>query len=172
MEDFNISRRTIQTIYKAVRFFGEGAWNENARLKADGERRILKRFPPTAQINWTDWKQRSDVFSNETVGGILGRGPRQRQLSEPGNEANNERGERGDNVGEQLLLSQPPPRRLLLLLVPDRTGLALFDLPDAQTFELPAPGAPLSPSCHLASHLLGKSSLAVNWQRSVAALLR
>ncbi len=87
--------------------------------------------------------------------GILGRGPRQRQLSEPGNEANNERGERGDNVGEQLLLSQPPPRRLLLLLVPDRTGLALFDLPDAQTFELPAPGAPLSPSCHLASHLLG-----------------
>jgi len=58
-------------------------------------------------------------------------------------------------VGEQLLLSQPPPRRLLLLLVPDRTGLALFDLPDAQTFELPAPGAPLSPSCHLASHLLG-----------------
>src|SRR2546428_12638159 len=59
------------------------------------------------------------------------------------------------SVGEQLLLSQPPPRRLLLLLVPDRTGLALFDLPDAQTFELPAPGAPLSPSCHLASHLLG-----------------
>src|SRR5262252_887144 len=30
-----------------------------------------------------------------------------------------------------------------------------FDLPDAQTFELTAPGAPLSPSCHLASHLLG-----------------
>jgi hypothetical protein len=31
-------------------------------------------------------------------------------------------------------------------------GLALFDLPDAQTFELTAPGAPLSPSCHLARH--------------------
>ena len=86
---------------------------------------------------------------------VRARGPRQRQLFEPRNEANNERGERGDNVGEQLLLSQPPARRLLLLSVPDRTGLALFDLPDAQTFELPAPGAPLSPSCHLASHLLG-----------------
>jgi hypothetical protein len=65
MEDFNISRRTMQTIYNAVRLFGEGAWSKNARLKADGERRILKRFPPTAQINWADWKQRSDVFSNE-----------------------------------------------------------------------------------------------------------
>ena len=82
----------------------------------------------------------------------------------------------GVGLVESPSLSQPPPRRLLLLLVPDRTGLALFDLPDAQTFELPAPGAPLSPSCHLASHLLGlpvpQSSLAVNWQRSVAALLR
>src|SRR5262249_17154795 len=109
---------------------------------------------------------RSDSASRRVTSSGRGRGRRQRQLSEPGNEANNERGERGDNVGEQLLLSQPPPRRLLLLLVPDRTGLALLDLPDAQTFELPAPGAPLSPSCHLASHLLGlpvpqKLSLAV-----------
>jgi hypothetical protein len=98
---------------------------------------------------------RSDSASRRVTSSGRGRGPRQRQLFEPGNEANSERGERGDNAGEQLLLSQPPPRRLLLLLVPDRTGLALFDLPDAQTFELTAPGAPLSPSCHLASHLLG-----------------
>ena len=76
-------------------------------------------------------------------------------LFEPSNEANKDGGECGENVGEQLLLSQPPPRRLLLFCVPDRTGLALFDLPDAQPFELTAPGAPLSPSCHLASHLLG-----------------
>ena len=96
---------------------------------------------------------------------VRARGPRQRQLFEPGNEVNNERGERGDNVGEQLLLSQPPARRLLLLSGPERTGLALFDLPDAQTFELTAPSAPLSPSCHLAHHCVcsqcRKSSLAV-----------
>src|SRR5215510_10717600 len=73
-------------------------------------------------------------------------------LFEPSNEANNERGECGENVGEQLLLPQPPPCRQLFLFVPDRMGLALFDLPDAQTFELTAPGAPLSPSCHLARH--------------------
>ena len=95
------------------------------------------------------------AWRRRVTSGGRGRGPRQRQLFEPGNEANNERGKRCDNVGEQLLLSQPPPRRLLLLCVPDRTGLAFFDLPDAQTFELTAPGAPLSPSCHLASHLPG-----------------
>ena len=52
-------------------------------------------------------------------------------LFEPSNEANNERGECGENVGEQFLLPQPPPCRLLFLFVPDRMGLALFDLPDA-----------------------------------------
>jgi hypothetical protein len=64
MEDFAVDKVTIQAIYDAVRAFGESVWNENARLKADGERRILKRVPPTALINWTDWKQRSDVFSD------------------------------------------------------------------------------------------------------------
>jgi len=64
MEDFQVDKVKIQAIYSAVRAFGESAWNENARLKADGERRILKRFPLTAQINWIDWKQRWDVFSD------------------------------------------------------------------------------------------------------------
>ena len=64
MEDFHVDKLKIQAIYRAVRAFGEGAWNENARLKAGGERRILKRFPPTALINWSDWKQQSDVFSD------------------------------------------------------------------------------------------------------------
>jgi hypothetical protein len=65
MEDFHVDRLKIQAIYRGVRVFGESSWNENARLKANGERRILKQFPPTAQINWTDWKQRPGVFAEE-----------------------------------------------------------------------------------------------------------
>ena len=65
MEDFDVDKLKLQAIYRGVRAFGEGAWNENARLKVEGERRILKQYPPTARINWTDWKQRSDVFSDE-----------------------------------------------------------------------------------------------------------
>ena len=65
MEDFKVSWWKIQAIYNAVRLLGEDAWNENARLKAGGERRILKLFPPAAQTNWTDWKQQSDVFSDQ-----------------------------------------------------------------------------------------------------------
>src|SRR5262249_55811319 len=73
-------------------------------------------------------------------------------LFEPSNEANNERGECGENVGEQLLLPQPPPCRLLFLFLPDRMGLPLSDFPYASPFELTARVAPLSPSCHLARH--------------------
>ena len=67
MEDYQVDKVTIQAIYRAVRAFGEDAWNENAQLKSEGERRILKQFPPTAQINWADWKLRSGVFSDEKI---------------------------------------------------------------------------------------------------------
>jgi hypothetical protein len=65
MEDFDVDKLKIQAIYRGVCAFWERFWNENARLKAEGERRILKQYPPTARINWTDWKQRSDVFSDQ-----------------------------------------------------------------------------------------------------------
>jgi hypothetical protein len=61
MEDFDVDKLKIQAIYRGVRAFGERFWNENARLKAEGERRILKQYPPTARINWTDWKQRFPI---------------------------------------------------------------------------------------------------------------
>jgi hypothetical protein len=65
MADFDVDKLKIQAIYNAVRQFGESTWNENAHLKEGGERRILKQFPPTAQMNWADWKQQSDVFSDD-----------------------------------------------------------------------------------------------------------
>jgi hypothetical protein len=64
-QDYQVDKLTIQAIYHSVRAFGEDAWNDNARLKAEGQRRVLKQFPPTAQINWAEWKLRSGVFSEE-----------------------------------------------------------------------------------------------------------
>lgn len=62
MEDFRINPMTIPLIHKAVRLGGQSAWDENARLKAAGEKRLLKRFPEDPTIHWVDWKKRKDVF--------------------------------------------------------------------------------------------------------------
>jgi Protein of unknown function (DUF1353) len=62
MEDFDVGTVTIQTIYGAVRLGGKGAWSGNAKKRAQGEQRILKRFPQDPRTKWEDWKQRSDVF--------------------------------------------------------------------------------------------------------------
>jgi hypothetical protein len=62
MEDFEIGTLTLNTIYNAVRLGGEGAWNSNAINKANGEKRILKRFPQDPRTSWEDWKKRAGVF--------------------------------------------------------------------------------------------------------------
>ena len=65
MEDSKVDSRVIKTIYQAVREFGQGAWDDNARLRKAGERRILKRFPNDFTVAWSDWKKQPDVFANE-----------------------------------------------------------------------------------------------------------
>ena len=62
MEDFGVDAVTVATIYEAVRIGGASAWKENARLKAAGERRILKEFPDDPRISWAEWKKRPTVF--------------------------------------------------------------------------------------------------------------
>jgi hypothetical protein len=62
MQDFNVGGSTIATLYYAVRSFGQGSWDENAKLRGQGEKRILKIFPPNAGVSWNDWKKRADVF--------------------------------------------------------------------------------------------------------------
>ncbi len=64
LNDFVIDPKVIETIYQAVRFSGQAAWDENVRLKAQGEKRVLKEYPPDARTRWTDWKKRSDVFTD------------------------------------------------------------------------------------------------------------
>jgi Protein of unknown function (DUF1353) len=63
MQDLGIPNRTIAAIYRAVRIFGGSAWENNARLKANGEKRILKTFPDDPSVLWEDWKRRPDVFA-------------------------------------------------------------------------------------------------------------
>jgi len=64
MQDLKISALTVGTIYSAVRAFGGAAWNGNAQLKKQGEKRFLKRSPDDATTRWQDWKKLPDVFSD------------------------------------------------------------------------------------------------------------
>jgi hypothetical protein len=63
MEDFSVNVVTVGLIYSAVRTFGGSAWDENAKLKASGERRILKTFPEDPLTTWEQWKKRPEVFA-------------------------------------------------------------------------------------------------------------
>ncbi|MEO8327450.1 MAG: DUF1353 domain-containing protein [Nitrospirota bacterium] len=62
MEDFEIDAPTVVAIYGAVSLSGQAAWNDNAEKKAQGEQRLLTRFPQDPRIRWADWKQRPGVF--------------------------------------------------------------------------------------------------------------
>jgi Protein of unknown function (DUF1353) len=62
MEDLNIDPKTIAVIQAALRVSGGSAWDSNARLKASGEKRILKKFPTDPRTIWVEWKKRPDVF--------------------------------------------------------------------------------------------------------------
>ncbi|MDM5060945.1 DUF1353 domain-containing protein [Aeromonas rivipollensis] len=63
MQDFGISTVKITTIYGTVRAAGWAAWNENAKLKIAGEKRILRKYPEEPTTKWTDWKKKEDVFA-------------------------------------------------------------------------------------------------------------
>jgi hypothetical protein len=62
MEDFKVDPVTIRTIYASVRVGGGFAWESNQRLKAAGEKRILRRFPENPTVRWLQWKADPGVF--------------------------------------------------------------------------------------------------------------
>jgi hypothetical protein len=64
MQDLKVNGFTIGVVYGAVRAAGGFAWDDNAKLKASGEKRILKKFPDDPVTRWEDWKKRSDVFAD------------------------------------------------------------------------------------------------------------
>ena len=62
MEEFKIGGATVASIYAAVRIGGASAWEENAKLKALGKRRVLKKTPKDPKIRWEQWQSMPDVF--------------------------------------------------------------------------------------------------------------
>lgn len=62
LQDFKINAATIIALYEAVTLGGKSAWDENARLKRAGEKRILKIAPTDPTIRWIDWKSKPGVL--------------------------------------------------------------------------------------------------------------
>jgi hypothetical protein len=62
MRDLGVSTVTSEIIFRGVQAGGSSAWSNNARLRAHGERRVLRRFPNDPRVKWTDWKRQPDVF--------------------------------------------------------------------------------------------------------------
>ena len=63
MEDLKVDAITKNAIYYGVRAGGQSAWDENKRLRSDGERRVLKQYQNVATVYWKDWKKQPDVFA-------------------------------------------------------------------------------------------------------------
>jgi hypothetical protein len=65
MQDHGVDATTAKAIHVAVRMFGASAWNGNAELRKQGERRVLARFPDQPTTRWSEWKKRPDVFARD-----------------------------------------------------------------------------------------------------------
>lgn len=62
MEDLEVTRAKITAIYQGVARLGGSAWEANAKLKREGEKRILRVPPPTARTKWSEWKTQPERF--------------------------------------------------------------------------------------------------------------
>lgn len=62
MLDSRVGTLEAESLYQAVRQFGGAAWENNKKLKKNGERRILKTFPTDYTVSWNEWKKLPDVF--------------------------------------------------------------------------------------------------------------
>lgn len=62
MEDFKVGVVAKNAIYSGVRLGGSIAWDDNARRKKSGEKRILKIFPQDPTTKWIDFQKNPSVF--------------------------------------------------------------------------------------------------------------
>jgi Protein of unknown function (DUF1353) len=63
MNDMGVDAVTRNLMWAAVRVFGGEYWDETAKSKATGEKRVLKRFPDRADVTWEEWRKKPDVFA-------------------------------------------------------------------------------------------------------------
>ena len=63
MRELGVPQWKTFIIYQSVKWLGFIAWNSNAKLKRNGEKRFLRKNPPPndASITWDEWKK-GDVF--------------------------------------------------------------------------------------------------------------
>jgi hypothetical protein len=61
MEDSNVDKTLRKGMYAFVDRLGGRAWDSNAKLKKQGERRLLRGYPPTF-TPWSEWKKSAEHF--------------------------------------------------------------------------------------------------------------
>jgi hypothetical protein len=62
MEEFGVSDWVVRAVYEAVHHFGKSSWDEDFKLRAAGEKRILQQYPEDPLITWDQWKKQPNVF--------------------------------------------------------------------------------------------------------------
>jgi hypothetical protein len=62
MLDFKVNPIAREAIFTAVRLAGGSAWDQNRKLKASGEKRLLKLLPADPTISWETWKVDAENF--------------------------------------------------------------------------------------------------------------
>ena len=62
MKELDVSTTKRIAIFESVRKLGGRAWKNNRKLRENGEKRILKKFPPDLEITWEEWKKDPSVF--------------------------------------------------------------------------------------------------------------
>ena len=63
MQELKVEPWKVVAIYEAVTMLGKGAWEENGKLKANGEKRFLKKYPDNPMTTWVEWKKKEGVFA-------------------------------------------------------------------------------------------------------------
>jgi hypothetical protein len=63
MLNFDIPFLTRTAIFQGVALGGGPSWANNAELKRNGEKRVLKEFPDSPTISWEQWKTKPGVFA-------------------------------------------------------------------------------------------------------------